>query len=49
MRKKALLVPNFPNQDIIDEFLICKEKDIPILALKWKQPKVHKFIVSIYE
>ncbi|XP_055846887.1 flap endonuclease GEN [Episyrphus balteatus] len=46
LRKKAMLDPGFPSQEIIDEFL--REPDsIPKLDLRWKQPNVVKFIKQI--
>ena len=46
IRKKALLVENFPNQDIINEFLIRKGSVPSKLDLKWDKPKIVKFIVN---
>ncbi|XP_066595635.1 flap endonuclease GEN [Prorops nasuta] len=44
LRKKALLVDDFPNQELIDEFLIRKDKSLPRVNLKWKQPQVEKLV-----
>lgn len=46
IRKKALVVDNFPSQEIIDEFF-----QTPIqmtdLRLNWSQPNVVKFLVFL--
>ncbi|XP_003702719.2 XPG-like endonuclease isoform X1 [Megachile rotundata] len=44
LRKKALLVPDFPKQELIDEFLIRKDSVPTKLDIQWKQPQVDKFI-----
>ncbi|XP_046609995.1 flap endonuclease GEN [Neodiprion virginianus] len=44
LRKKAILIDTFPNQEIIDEYLIRKGPVPSSLDLKWQQPKVVKFI-----
>ncbi|XP_018351110.1 PREDICTED: flap endonuclease GEN isoform X3 [Trachymyrmex septentrionalis] len=44
LRKKALYDENFPNQELIDEFLIRKDSIRTKLDIKWKQPQVNKFI-----
>jgi len=47
LRKKALLDKNFPNQELIDEFLIRKDSVPTKLDIKWKQPQTSQFIVSL--
>lgn len=47
LRKKALLDKNFPNQKLIDEFLIKKDLVPTKLDIKWKQPQINQFIVSL--
>lgn len=47
LRKKALYDKNFPNQELIDEFLIRKDLIPTILDIKWKQPQINQFIVSL--
>ncbi|XP_046141266.1 flap endonuclease GEN [Osmia bicornis bicornis] len=44
LRKKALLVPDFPKQELIDEFLVRKDSVPTKLDIQWKQPQVDKFI-----
>ncbi|KAJ8683429.1 hypothetical protein QAD02_019221 [Eretmocerus hayati] len=44
IRKKALLTENFPNQELIDEFLVRKGSVPSTLELKWKKPNIMKFI-----
>ncbi|KAG5307484.1 GEN endonuclease, partial [Acromyrmex insinuator] len=44
LRKKALYYENFPNQELIDEFLIRKDSIPTKLDIKWKQPQVNEFI-----
>ncbi|KAG5342842.1 GEN endonuclease, partial [Acromyrmex charruanus] len=44
LRKKALYDENFPNQELIDEFLIRKDSIPTKLDIKWKQPQVNEFI-----
>ncbi|XP_018351109.1 PREDICTED: flap endonuclease GEN isoform X2 [Trachymyrmex septentrionalis] len=39
LRKKALYDENFPNQELIDEFLIRKDSIRTKLDIKWKQPQ----------
>ncbi|XP_070576834.1 flap endonuclease GEN homolog 1-like [Ptychodera flava] len=39
IKSKALLVPNFPNQDVIDEFLVRKEV-MPPEPFQWSVPKL---------
>lgn len=48
LRKKALLVPDFPKQELIDEFLVRKDSVPTKLDIQWKQPQVDKFIVSFH-
>lgn len=45
IRKKSLLNNSFPNQELIDEFLIRKESVPSELDLKWKKPKIVQFVV----
>ena len=48
IRKKALLVDDFPSQELINEFL-CRKDPLPSsLDLKWKQPQILKFVVSFF-
>jgi len=42
--KKSLLCPGFPHRDVIDEFLIDKDK-LPTRALAWKRPKIFHMMV----
>lgn len=44
MRSKATLLPDFPNQQLIDEFLIRKD-NVCDLDLKWKRPDIVQFLV----
>ncbi|XP_054006350.1 flap endonuclease GEN-like [Hylaeus anthracinus] len=44
LRKKALLVEGFPNQELIDEFLIRKDPVPSKIDLQWKQPQMSKLI-----
>ncbi|KYQ48335.1 Flap endonuclease GEN [Trachymyrmex zeteki] len=44
LRKKALHDENFPNQELIDEFLIRKDSILTKLDIKWEQPQVNQFI-----
>lgn len=46
LRKKALLIEDFPNQELIDEFLIKKASVPEKIDIQWKQPQVNEFIVS---
>lgn len=46
LRKKALLVENFPNQELIDEYLLRKDPVPKKIDIQWKQPHVNEFIVS---
>ncbi|KAK9736855.1 XPG I-region [Popillia japonica] len=43
IRKRTLNLPNFPNEELIDEYLVTKES-IPSLNINWKQPNLIKFI-----
>ncbi|XP_076751571.1 XPG-like endonuclease isoform X2 [Xylocopa sonorina] len=44
LRKKALLVEDFPSQELIDEFLIRKDPVPTKLDIQWRQPQMNKFI-----
>ncbi|XP_043490338.1 flap endonuclease GEN isoform X1 [Polistes fuscatus] len=44
IRKKSLLVEDFPDQELLDEFLIRKDSVPSKLDLKWKQPQIDKYI-----
>lgn len=46
LRRKALLSPDFPNEEIIAEFL-SEPDTIPNLNLNWRQPNLVKFIKQI--
>nr|Q29FC1.1 RecName: Full=Flap endonuclease GEN; AltName: Full=Flap structure-specific endonuclease GEN; AltName: Full=Xpg-like endonuclease [Drosophila pseudoobscura pseudoobscura] len=46
LRRKALLAPEFPNEEIISEFL-SEPPTIPNLNLGWRQPNLVKFIKQI--
>ncbi|XP_016989763.1 flap endonuclease GEN [Drosophila rhopaloa] len=46
LRRKALLSPDFPNEEIIAEFL-SDPTTIPKLNLNWRQPNIVKFIKQI--
>lgn len=46
MRNKAINIENFPNEELINEFLIRKD-NVSKLDLRWKQPNMVKFVVSI--
>ncbi|EDW50563.1 flap endonuclease GEN [Drosophila sechellia] len=46
LRRKALLSPDFPNEEIIAEFL-SEPGTIPNLNLNWRQPNLVKFIKQI--
>ncbi|KAH8378703.1 hypothetical protein KR009_000797 [Drosophila setifemur] len=46
LRRKALVAPEFPNEEIISEFLSEPAK-IPDLNLNWRQPNLIKFIKQI--
>lgn len=45
IRKKALQVDNFPNQELIDEFLQRKGPIPTKLDLQWKKPKIVRLVV----
>lgn len=47
LRKKALLIEDFPNQELIDEFLVRKDSVPTRIDLQWKQPQMNKLIVSL--
>ncbi|CAK9830611.1 Flap endonuclease GEN [Anthophora retusa] len=44
LQKKALLTENFPNQELIDEFLIRKDPVPKKIDIQWKQPQINEFI-----
>ncbi|CAK9800705.1 Flap endonuclease GEN [Anthophora plagiata] len=44
LQKKALLIENFPNQELIDEFLIRKDPVPKKIDIQWKQPQINEFI-----
>lgn len=44
IRKKSLLLDDFPDQELIDEFLIRKHSVPSKLDLQWKQPEIEKYI-----
>ncbi|CAD7003617.1 unnamed protein product [Ceratitis capitata] len=46
LRKKALIDPSFPSEEIIAEFL-NEPKSVPKLNLTWRQPNVVKFVKQI--
>lgn len=46
IRSKALLLPDFPDEELINEFLVRKD-NISKLDLRWKQPDLLKFVVSL--
>lgn len=45
MRNKALQDPKFPDQALLNEYLVEKD-NVPELKLKWKQPDLISFMVS---
>lgn len=47
MRKKALATEGFPNEKLIEEFLVRKD-NVSVLDLKWKRPDIVNFMVSIF-
>lgn len=47
MRKKALHDENFPNQELIEEFLNKKDLVPTKLDIEWKQPQINQFVVNI--
>ena len=42
--KKSLQCPGFPHRNVIDEFLLDKDK-LPVHALVWKRPKMFHLMV----
>lgn len=46
MRSKALADPDFPNYNLVKEFLVRKD-NVSGFNLKWKQPDMLNFVVSI--
>ncbi|KAK2586205.1 hypothetical protein KPH14_001467 [Odynerus spinipes] len=44
IRKKTLVQDDFPDQELIDEFLIRKHSVPSKLDLQWKQPHINKYI-----
>ncbi|XP_076383417.1 XPG-like endonuclease [Megalopta genalis] len=44
LRKKALLVENFPDQALLDEFLIRKDSVPTKMDIQWKQPNISELI-----
>lgn len=46
LRRKALLAPEFPNEEIIAEFL-SEPDTIPDINLNWRKPNLVKFIKQI--
>lgn len=46
MRSKAIADSNFPNEELIKEFLVRKE-NVSKLDLKWKLPDMVNFIVRL--
>lgn len=44
IRKKTLLIDDFPSEELINEFLQHKDTVPTNLNLKWKIPDVHKFV-----
>lgn len=47
LRRKVLHDKNFPNQELIEEFLYKKDLIPSKLDIGWKQPQVYQFIVNI--
>lgn len=45
IRSKALMDSNFPNEELINEFLVRKD-NVDKFDLKWRQPDMIKFVVS---
>lgn len=45
LRKKALAIEDFPNQELIDEFLTRKDPVPTKVDIEWKQPQLNEFIV----
>lgn len=48
LRKKTLNNNNFPNQELIEEFLVRKDCIPTKLDVEWKQPQVNQFVVSLF-
>lgn len=46
VRSKALKDPNFPNEELIEEYSVIKDK-VSKVDLKWEQPNLVSFVVSI--
>ncbi|XP_039967282.1 flap endonuclease GEN isoform X1 [Bactrocera tryoni] len=46
LRKKAMMDPFFPSEEIIAEFL-NEPSTVPTLALTWRQPNIIKFVKQI--
>lgn len=46
LRKKALIDPVFPSEEIIEEFL-RQPKEVPKLELSWRQPNMVKFVRQV--
>lgn len=46
LRRKAVGNENFPNQELIEEFLIRKDSVPTKLDIEWKRPQVNQFVVS---
>lgn len=46
MRSKALALSDFPNEELIKEFLVRKDK-VENLNLKWKRPDIVNFVVRL--
>ncbi|KZC08486.1 Flap endonuclease GEN [Dufourea novaeangliae] len=44
LRKKALLIEDFPSQELLDEFLIRKDLVPRKVDLQWKKPQISKLI-----
>lgn len=47
LKRKVLHDKNFPNQELIKEFLNKKDLIPSKLDIGWKQPQVYQFIVNI--
>lgn len=45
IRKKAILIPGFPSEDVIAEYLKPRQTEaIPLIA--WNQPNLPNYLVS---
>ncbi|XP_020300170.1 flap endonuclease GEN [Pseudomyrmex gracilis] len=44
LRKKATQKENFPNQELLEEFLVRKDSVPTKLDIEWKQPQINQFI-----